>query len=110
MKKLKKVIFVLLAILISSCCKSRLIDVVSFSEPELAVNPYTGSEILKFIDDSGWFHNTYSLRGKQYYDVYAIPGHCPYPDRLQGDSLFYSESEGILGIKFSDGNLWTIIN
>ncbi len=210
MSSTKKATFILLTIIVSSCCKSSLIDIISFSESDLKVNPYTGNEILKFVDDSsniiiyengyrrinqqeekecsggccdyylvdmsdntyfkstylesnlqvvilnsfdrysgnsesptihfvwdyyeikpnvtstsfggmlrvdsmrqiatdsGWFHNSFILRGKQYDDVYAIPGYCPYPGRLKGDSLYFSETEGIIGIKFSDGNLWTI--
>jgi len=212
MCRTKTAAFIILAIIMSSCCKSRLIDVIPLSESDLSVNPYTGDETLKFIDDSsriivydngyrrinreevrecyegccdyylvdlsdntyyssdymesdlqvvisnsfdrytgkkesptihfvlnyyeikpnvtstsfggilkvdsmrqiaidsGWFHNSLLLRGKQYADVYAIPGYCPYPDRLKGDSLYFSESEGILGLKFSDGNLWTKID
>ncbi len=212
MSRLVKVAIILLAIVVSSCCKSSLIDIISFSESDLKVNPYIGNEILKFIDDSSnvivyengyrrinqqeerecnggccdyylvdrsdntyyestylesnlqvvilnsfdrysgnaesptihfvwdyyeikpnststsfggmlsvdsmrqiaidssWFLNSIVLRGKEYFDIYAIPGHCSYPDRLHGDSLYYSETEGIVGIKFSDGNLWTLVN
>ncbi len=212
MSKQSKIVIILLAIIVSSCCKSRLVDVISFKESDLKVNPYTGNETLKFVDDSsniivydngyrrinqekvsecyegccdyylvdisdntyfsgdflesnlqvvirsafdrntgenespdihfvwdyyevkpnvtsttfgwllpvdsmrqvavdsGWFHNSLILRGKPYSEVYAIPGYCPYPERLHGDSLYYSEIEGILGIKFSDGNLWTKVD
>ena len=45
--------FLLLILIISSCCKSNLIDTIRFSDSDLIVNPYTGNEILKFIDDTG---------------------------------------------------------
>ena len=202
--------FLLLILIISSCCKSNLIDTIRFSDSDLIVNPYTGNEILKFIDDTGsiitynngyrktseeeieecdggccdhylierfnktffessfmqsnlqiiisnsfdkytsntdvptihfvWdyyeikpyvtgtrfgslpvdsmqqvanaegvFKDSLILRNQKYYNIYTLPGRCSYEERLYGDTLFYSESEGIIGIKFTDGNLWSLL-
>jgi len=57
----------------------------------------------------GVFKDSLILRDQKYYNIYTLPGRCSYEDRLFGDTLFYSESEGIIGIKFTDGNLWTKI-
>jgi len=200
---------ILLIFILSSCCKSSLIDTIRFSESDLQVNPYTGNETLEFIDDNNniitynngyrrinqeeveecdggccdyylverfdntFFESTYMesnlqviinnpfdkyrgtsatpsmyfawdyyeikpyvtstnfgslpvdsmkqaaieeeifkdsliLRDNKYYNIYTLPGRCTYEDRLYGDTLFFSESEGIIGIRFTDGNLWTI--
>ena len=205
MKNLK---FLLLIFIISACCKSSLIDTITFSPSDLKVNPYTGNETLKFIDnnneiitynngyrrisqeeieecdggccdyylvekfdqtyfessymesnfqviisnpfdkytgntdvptirfvwdyyeikpyvtgtrfgslpvdsmqqagmDEGIFKDSLILRDQKYYSIYVFPGRCSYEDRLYGDTLFYSESEGIIGMRFTDGNLWT---
>jgi hypothetical protein len=47
---------------ISSCCdRKSLGNIFSFKPSELAVNPYKGNEILKFIDDNG---NSYIFNGE----------------------------------------------
>jgi hypothetical protein len=52
-KTMKQIIIIIFSIfIISSCCKSSLIDTIKFTESDLSVNPYLGSEELKFIDDS----------------------------------------------------------
>jgi len=200
----------LLIILMSACCKSNLIDTIRFAESDLIVNPYSGNETLKFLDDSnnvinynngyratteeevkdckggccdhylveqfnrtiyessymksnlqiiisnsfdlysgkkgipnihfnwdyyeikpyvsgttfgslpvgsmqqtgieqGIYRDSLVLRDQKYYNIYTLPGRCTYEDRLYGDTLFYSETDGIIGLKFTDGNLWTKI-
>jgi len=59
--------------------------------------------------EQGIFKDSLLLRDQKYYNIYVFPGRCSYEDRLFGDTLFYSESEGIVGLKFTDGNLWTKI-
>jgi len=44
--------FILLVLTITSCCKSKQIDTILFSESAKNVNPYTGNETLQFVDDS----------------------------------------------------------
>ncbi len=207
---MKQIIIIIFSIfIISSCCKSSLIDTIKFTESDLSVNPYSGSEELKFIDDSnniiiynngsrkineqevnecnggccdyylvemgdntsfkssymesdlnvnilnnfnghtgtqgiptiyfswnyyeitpyvtgtsfgglpvdsmqqyaevaGIYKDSLMLRNIRYYKIYTLPGNCPYPDRLHGDTLYYSSTQGIIGLKFSDGNLWVI--
>ena len=55
----------------------------------------------------GIFRDSILLRNKMYYEIYTFPGSCLYPDRLHGDTLYFSKNEGIIGLLFSDGNLWT---
>lgn len=205
---MKNLTFILLAFLVASCCKSDLIDTIRFSESDLLVNPYTGNETLRFIDDSSnivtydngnrkirleefpecdggccdyylveSFDNTYfesaylqsnlqiiisntfdrfngiqgipniflawvyydnypnptytnypglpvnkmeetavdkdifkdslMLRDITYHKVFTFPGTCSDTGRLYPDTLFYTETDGVVGLKFSDGNLWT---
>lgn len=193
---------------LSSCCKSELIQTIRFSEEDLGVNPYSGNEELRFIDNNnnvivykngyrtinqgeinecdggccdyylveisdntlfesvykksniqviisnvfdkhtgirempiihfawhyyeiepyvtgtsfgglpvdsmqekaieyGIYRDSIMVRNKIYYEIYEFPGESPYPDRLHGDILYYSIKEGVIGLKFSDGNLWT---
>ncbi len=54
----------------------------------------------------GIFRDSLILRQRKFYEVFTLPGICPYPDRLKGDTLFFTKSQGIIGLKFSDGNLW----
>lgn len=205
---MKQIIIIIFSVLtLSSCCKSRLIDTIKFTESDLSVNPYSGSEELRFIDDSnkiivynngsrkvnvlevnecsggccdyylvemgnntsfkssykesdlnvnilnnfnghtgtqgiptinfswnyyeikpnvtgtsfgglpvdsmqqyaevaGIYKDSLMLRNIRYYKIYTLPGNCPYPDRLHGDTLYFSTTQGIIGLKFSDGNLW----
>ena len=205
---MKTLFHIALLFILSSCCKSKLIDTIKFTESELRVNPYSGNEELKFIDnnnivvvyrnghrninqielkecdggccdhylvessDNTFFGSDYKksnlqiiisnnfdkytgireipiihfawdyyeiepyvtgtgfsglpvdsmkenansigilrdsilLRNKMYYEIYTFPGSCLYPDRLHGDTLYFSKNEGIIGLLFSDGNLWT---
>ncbi len=206
---MKNSIFLILLLFISSCCDSDLINTISFTQDELAVNPYNGSEVLIFKDDSGktitysngyrrsttekvsecdggccdyynlvrnnialfestymesnlqviivndfdkytgtkgsplisfawcyyentplgvvtsfgglpvdsvkekalakgWYRDTIYLRNRLFYDVISLPGNCSKPDKLHGDTIYFSETEGIVGLRFSDGNLWVI--
>jgi len=206
---MKTLVYLILILLLSSCCKSKLIDTIRFTEDELSVNPYNGSEKLVFVDDNGntitydnggrgistmeinecdggccdyylveccdntlfestymksnlqvvisnsfdkylgikgtpsihfaWhyyeiqpyvtgtsfgrlpvdsmkekaieygiFKDTLILRQKMFYEVFTFPGNCPYPDRLHGDTLYFTKKQGIIGLKFSDGNVWVI--
>lgn len=203
---MKQIIIIFSVLILSSCCKSSLIETIKFSESDLSVNPYSGSEELRFIDDSSniiiynngsrkinekevnecnggccdyylvemhdntYFNSSYKesdlqvtilnmfdvstgnqgspvihfswnyyeikpyvtgtsfgglsvdsmqkepeeigiykdslmLRNIKYYKIYTLPGNCAYPERLHGDTLYYSITQGIIGIKFSDGNL-----
>ncbi len=206
---MKTLVYFILILVLSSCCKPKLIDTIRFTEDELSVNPYNGSEKLVFVDnngitityDNGWrrintmeidecdggccdyylvecydntlFESTYMksnlhviisnsfdkylgikgtpfihfawdyyeilpyvtvtsfgslpvdsmkekgieygifkdsliLRQKMFYEVFTFPGNCPYSDRLHGDTLYFTKTQGIIGLKFSDGNLWVI--
>ena len=49
---MKILAFILFALTLTSCCKSKQIGTIRFSESDLIVNPYTGDETLQFIDDS----------------------------------------------------------
>ena len=48
---MKILAFILFALTLTSCCKSKQIGTIRFSESDLIVNPYTGDETLQFIDD-----------------------------------------------------------
>jgi hypothetical protein len=51
---MKALTYFISLIILSSCCfDTDLIDTIRFTETELAVNPYTGNEELKFVDSSG---------------------------------------------------------
>jgi len=39
---------------------------------------------------------------------YLLSGYWFYPVQLHADTLFFKKSNGIVGLKFSDGNLWVI--
>jgi hypothetical protein len=54
----------------------------------------------------GIYRDSITLRDKIFYGIYASPGQTTYSERLHGDTLYYSINEGIIGLKFSDGNLW----
>lgn len=43
---------ILVSLILSSCCKPRFLGELKFSRDELSVNPYSGNEELRFIDDS----------------------------------------------------------
>lgn len=43
---------ILTTLLVSSCCKPRFLGELKFSREELMVNPYSGAEELRFVDDS----------------------------------------------------------
>jgi len=205
---MKTLTYLILLLALTSCCRSKLIATIKFTGDELAVNPYTGSEKLVFVDNNGntvtydnghrktnlqemneckegccdyymvessdntyyespylksnlqvvisnnfdmdsgerepqihfsWdyyeiepyvtgtyfgffaidslkeksienglFMDSLKLRDHMFYEVFTFPGNCPYPDRLHGDTLFFTRSQGIIGLKFSDGNLWVI--
>ncbi len=208
---MKNLTFILFALLLASCCKQDLIDTIRFSESDLLVNPYTGNETLKFVDDSSnivtydngsrsifmeefpecdggccdyylvessdntYFESAYLLSNLQititnqfdrfngiqnppiisfawvyyenhpnptytnyaslpvdrmeevaisqqifkdslmlhditYYQVFTLPGICSSPERLYADTLFYTKTDGVIGLKFTDGNLWSLDN
>lgn len=205
---MKTILAIISVLLLTSCCKSDLIETVRFSASELQVNPYSGNETLKFIDndnvivtygngnreisqqeiqecdggccdyylvemhDQTVYHSNYLtsdlqiiisnpfdkhtgekgipqihfawvyyasdpylnmtsfsglpvdlmeesvielgmyadsliIRDVVYTDIYIFPGMTTYPEKLHADTLYYSASEGIVGLHFSDGNLWT---
>ncbi len=58
--------------------------------------------------EEGLFQESIILRSTTFNDIYTLPGNCPQPDRLHGDTLYYSIEQGIVGIRFSDGNLWVV--
>ncbi len=58
--------------------------------------------------ERGMFKDSLTIHDTKFYNIYTFKGQTIYPERLYADSLFYSESEGIVGIKFSDGSLWTL--
>ena len=60
------------------------------------------------VDKLSMFRDSLMLRNQMFYQVYTFPGNCPYPDRLHGDTLFYTIEKGIVGLRLSDGNLWVI--
>ena len=208
---MKILAFILFALILTSCCKTKQIGTIQFSESDLSVNPYVGDETLQFIDDSSnmvtynngsrsifmqefpecdggccdyylvessdntyfesayllsnlqititnqfdrfngiqnppiisfaWvyyenyenptytnyatlpvdgmeevaidqqiFKDSLMLRDNTYYEVFTLPGMCSSPERLYADTLYYTKIEGIIGLKFTDGNLWTIMN
>lgn len=53
----------------------------------------------------GIFRDSIILRGIKFYNIFELSGYCPYPDRLFGEKLYFSNTEGIIGLKLSDGNL-----
>ena len=53
------------------------------------------------------FKDSLMLRDNKYYQVFTLPGVCSSPERLHPDTLFYTKTEGVIGLKFTDGNLWT---
>lgn len=79
------------------------------------IKPYvTGTTFIELPIESmeetaiefGIYRDSIKLRDRIFYDIYAAPGQTTYSERLHGDTLYYSISEGIIGLKFSDGNLW----
>jgi hypothetical protein len=46
------IIIILVSLVLSSCCKPRFLGELKFSREELSVNPYSGTEELRFIDNS----------------------------------------------------------
>ncbi|MBI9034517.1 MAG: hypothetical protein JEZ03_08620 [Bacteroidales bacterium] len=203
--------YIILVLILSSCCRSELNDTIRFNQSDLLIIPYTGDETLTFVDDSnniisydngsreiksrqfdehkGGFCSDYfmvelfditnfksdykdsdlsvkiqndfdvdnpsqtsatlkitwnydgigtnstqtyfpsdltlntfkeeaieegkyqefiTLRSTNFKDIFIFPGNSPHPERLHGDTLYYSIEEGIVGIRFSDGNLWVI--
>jgi hypothetical protein len=206
MKKRHLIIYLLL-IFLYGCCKSHYKGQITFSTIERAVNPYSGNEVLKFIDNNndtikyygqgrelstekrsdggcadccvdeydvetdntyftssfhssgfgihlyyagqippatdknpiiffvwtknagqtnsletnfydfhvdymktdaiqqGYFRDSVTIRTKEFHDVYVAPGLCNTSDSLHVDTLFYTETLGLVGLKLSDGNL-----
>lgn len=51
------------------------------------------------------YHDTLRLRNKTFHKIIASPVSINFSDRLHPDTIFYSVTEGFVGIKFSDGNL-----
>ena len=58
--------------------------------------------------ERGMFRDSITLHNTRFYNIYTFKGETIYTDRLYADSLFYSKSEGVVGIKFSNGNLWAL--
>lgn len=58
--------------------------------------------------ENGVFLDSLKLRQKTFYNVFTLPGHCYNPERLHADTLYYTKSQGIIGLKLSNGNLWVI--
>ncbi len=56
------------------------------------------------------FKDSLIIRNTMYYQVFTLPGICSGEDRLFADTLFYTKTDGIIGLKFTDGNLWSLIN
>ncbi len=52
------------------------------------------------------YHDTLTLRDKTFYNIFTSVVSINFSDRMHPDSIFYSISEGFVGIKFSDGNLF----
>jgi len=50
---MKTLTYLILLLALTSCCRSKLIATIEFTGDELAVNPYTGSEKLMFVDNNG---------------------------------------------------------
>ncbi|HLO89629.1 MAG: hypothetical protein ACM3ME_05510 [Chloroflexota bacterium] len=46
-------LFVITFLIATSCCKSEFKGELKFSKEDLAVNPYTGIEEIRFVDDTG---------------------------------------------------------
>jgi len=90
---------------------------ISFRWDYYEIGPYVTStwfnslpvvNMNKVAIDRGMFLDSLTLYNTMYYKIYTFKGETAYPERLYVDSLFYSESEGVVGMKFSNGNLWTI--
>lgn len=208
---MKFLAFILMSLTIVSCCKTKQIGTIRFSEADLNVNPYTGNETIQFVDDSSnliiydngnrsifmqespqcdggccdyylvessdntYFESSHLLSNLQitinnqfdrfngnqyppiisfawvyyeeypnptytnyatlpvdqmeevaidqhifkdslrlhditYYQVFTLPGICTSPERLHADTLFFTKAEGVIGLKFTDGNLWSLNN
>lgn len=58
--------------------------------------------------NEGIYADSISLRGHVFNEIYILQAYPSYPERLYPDTLYYSISEGIVGLSFSDGNLWVI--
>lgn len=56
--------------------------------------------------ESGIFKKNLHLRDKDFENVFVLPGRLYYQNTEDRDTLFYSIREGLLGIKFIDGDLW----
>jgi hypothetical protein len=56
------------------------------------------------------FEDSLALHDVTYYQVFTLPGICSSPERLYADTLFYTKTDGIIGLRFTDGNLWSIEN
>ena len=54
------------------------------------------------------FKDSLMLRDEMYFDVFTLPGICSNPDRLYADTMYFTKTEGVIGLKFTDGNLWTL--
>ena len=199
---MKSFFSILLFLVLYSCCREKCIETISFSESELAVNPYNGNETITFIDSTGntmifgdgyrrtsqnkisqcdggccdyyylespnltvftssfdnsslqiciyrsfnqytgtrgdaeisikwinetshdassrfyvlpintmksdaisqsFFYDSLSLLNRTYYNVYALPGNTIDTNSLHGKTLYYTTSEGIVGMKLSNG-------
>lgn len=56
------------------------------------------------------FKDSLMLQDITYYQVFTLPGICSSPERLYADTLFYTKTDGVIGLKFTDGNLWSLDN
>lgn len=61
-----------------------------------------------YAKENGQFSDSLMLRGRTFHDVYSSPGSSIYPDKLHGDTLYYTQNEGIVGLKLSDGRLFVV--
>ena len=69
--------------------------------------PFTNQFHIDYMKDDaiqqGLFKDSLSLRTKEFYNVYTAPGLCYLSDSLYVDTLFYTEIQGLVGLKLSDG-------
>lgn len=73
-----------------------------------AILPVDSMEVVAINQEI--FEDSLLIRNTMYYQVFTLPGICSSEDRLFADTLFYTKIDGVIGLKFTDGNLWSLNN
>lgn len=89
--------------------------ILNFSYEDKTVDPdlqitFKGlpvDSIEKLTIKTEFFRDSLTLRSRTFHDIFIMPGTRPLPMYENGDTLYFTRAEGIVALKFKDGQMLT---